>query len=111
MEFKIELHKDNNVLVQFEMGWKGIDITTNFNDIKKVYLLKMKGLLESRYVLINPDDRELLAAKVDFKWTKLGLDYTIETSDEFDSLENKDLLLITILHSLNYLTSMLIAAG
>jgi hypothetical protein len=100
---KIELKKDDNVLLYFEMGWKGIVI--HFNDSDKKYLLRLKSLWSSNYILIDTDEKELLAIETDFKWSKLNFDFNIETSNEFDNFENKEVLLLTTLHCINYYTA------
>ena len=99
---KIEVKKEDKILLDFKMGWKGIVIKTNFNEIEKSYLLKLKGLLSSKFILIDTHDNELAALTTDFKWNKLNFDYVIETSNEFEHFENKELLLLTILHCVNY---------
>ena len=99
---KIELKKEEKTLLTFRMGWKGIIIKTNFQDQEITYLLKLKGLLSSKFVLVDTDEKELLAVSTDFKWKKLNFDYTIETSNEFDHFKNRELFLLTILHCINY---------
>jgi len=97
---KIELKQGEKTILYFEMGWKGIVI--NFNDSDKKYLLRLKGLLSSKFVLVDTDEKELLAIETDFKWAKLTFDFNIETSNEFDNFENKEVLLLTTLHCVNY---------
>lgn len=97
---KIELKKGEEKLLDFEMGWKGIVI--NFENSDKKYLLRLKGLLSSKYVLIDQNQKEILAMETDFKWNKLTFDFDIETSNEFDNFENKHILLLTTLHCVNY---------
>jgi hypothetical protein len=101
-DWKIELKQNEKSLLNFKMGWKGIIINTEFDGDEKSYLLSLKGLLSSKYVLIDTDENELLVVESDFKWNKLHFDYTITTSDGFDSHNNKELLLLTILHCINY---------
>jgi hypothetical protein len=97
---KIELKQGEKIILYFEMGWKGIVI--NLNDNSKKYLLRSKGLLSSKFVLIDTDEKELLAIESDFKWTELTFNFNIETSNEFDNFENKEVLLLTTLHCVNY---------
>lgn len=97
---RIELKQGEKTILYFEMGWKGIVI--NFNNSDKKYLLKLKGLLSNKFVLIGPDEKELLAIETDFKWAKLTFDFNIKTSNEFDNFENKEVLLLTTLHCVNY---------
>ena len=106
----IELKKAEKTLLEFKMGWKGILIKTNFNDNEKNYLLKLKGLLSSKFILIDAEENEILAVETAFKWRKLNYDYNIETSTEFDNMENKELMLLTILHCINYYLTVIVAA-
>lgn len=99
---KIELKDDTKTLLEFEMGWKGIVIKTFFDNKKDTFLLKLNGLLSSNFVLTDTDNKELLVAETDFKWNKLNYDYNIETTQNFDNFDNKELLLLTVLHCLNY---------
>ena len=106
---KIELKKAEKTLLEFKMGWKGIVIKTNFNENEKNYLLKLKGLLSNKFILVDAEENEILAVDTDFKWNKFNFDYTIETSTEFDTMENKELMLLTILHCVNYYLTIIVA--
>ena len=105
----IELKNKFKTLLVFEMGWNGIIIKTFFKN-EEGYLLKLNGLLGSKFVLIDTNKNELLVAKTDFKWNKFNYDYTFETSKDFDKLENKTLIILTIIHCINYYLST-ISAG
>ena len=108
---KIELKQGEKVLLDFKMGWKGIVIHTQFDGKENSYLLRMKGLLDSKYVLVDTDETELLAVKTDFKWSKLSFDYAIETSEAFDTHPQQTLFLLTIIHCINYYLTMVTAAA
>ena len=108
---KIELKDDTQTLLEFKMGWKGIIIKTLFNDSEEVFLLKLKGLLSNKFVLLDTNDEELMAAETSFKWSKLNFDYNIETTQVFDKFENKELLLLTILHCINYYITIVAAVS
>lgn len=69
----------------------------------------MKGLLSSQFVLIDTEKNELLVTKTDFKWNKLNFDYVIETSTDFDKFDNKELMLLTTLHCINYYMTIIAA--
>ncbi len=103
---KIELRQGELTLLNFKMGWKGIQIHTFFNGKSDHYLLQRKGLLNSKYVLLDIDENELVTVECDFQWNKLHYDYNITTTGDFDDLENKELLLLTILHGINYNMNM-----
>ena len=108
---KIELKDGEKKLLEFKMSWKGIIIKTFFENEQKSYLLKLKGLLSNKFILIDTDNKELLAAETDFKWNKLNMDYNIETTNELENLPNKELLLLTILHCINYYMTMIVSVG
>lgn len=107
---KIELKKNDKILLEFKMGWKGIVIKTFFDNKEEVFLLKMKGLLKSQFVLASADLQELLVAEADFQWSKFNYDYTIKTFNDFEKFDNKDLLILTTLHCINYYMTIIIAS-
>lgn len=107
---KIELKKDEATLLEFKMSWKGIMIKTFFEHESVTYLLKLSGFFNNKFILIDTDKNELMAAETDFKWNKLNWDYTIETTQQLDDLDNKELLLLTILHCINYYMTMVVSA-
>jgi hypothetical protein len=108
---KIELKDGTKALLEFKMGWKGIIIKTFFDNKEDTFLLKLNGLLSSKFVLIDTDKRELMVAETDFKWNKLNYDYNIETTQNFDKFDNKELLILTILHCINYYMAIFVSAG
>ncbi|SRR5690606_480313 len=107
---KVELIDGSQTLLDFKMGWKGIVIKTYFDHQERQYLLKLKGFINSKFILIDESDQELSVASTDFKWLTLNFDYDIETSASFDQLRNRDLLLMTMLHCMNYYISYISAA-
>lgn len=107
---KVELIDGSQTLLDFKMGWKGIVIKTYFDHQERQYLLKLQGFINSKFILIDDSDQELSVASTDFKWLTLNFNYDIETSASFDQLRNRDLLLMTMLHCMNYYISYLSAA-
>jgi hypothetical protein len=107
---KIELKDDTKILLKFKMGWKGIIIKSFFGNAEKTFLLKLNGLLSNKFVLIDPEKNELMVAETDFKWNKLNYDYNIETTKDFDNFNKKELLLLTILHCINYYMTIIVSA-
>lgn len=107
---KVELIDGSQTLLDFKMGWKGIVIKTYFDNQERYYLLKLQGFINSKFILIDDSDQELSVASTDFKWLTLHFNYDIETSASFDQLRNRDLLLMTMLHCMNYYISYLSAA-
>ena len=110
-ESKIELKDGDTTLLEFKMGWRGIVIKTFLANKEASFLLKASGLLSRKFVLLNTDKEELLAAEADFKWSKFNYDYTIETTEAFERFDQKEALLLTILHCINYYMTMIAAAA
>jgi len=107
----IELKDGNKILLEFKMGWKGIIIKTHFDNEEKHFLLKLKGILSNKFVLIDKNNEEFMVAETDFKWSKLKLAYHIETTENFDQLSHKEILLLTILHCINYYVTIMVTAA
>lgn len=107
---KIELKDKTKSLLEFKMGWNGILIDTFFKPSERSYLLKFKGLLNNRFVLINTEKEELLVAEPHFNLKNFNQNYNIETTPDFDKSENKELVILTVLHCINYYYYMTIVA-
>lgn len=104
----IELKQHDNVLLNFKMDWNGnIIIHTRFDETERDYVLKHKGILKSAYILLSKEKEELLAIQPDFKWSKFNYDYTISTTDEFENLRGKEILLLSTIHCVNYYMTMM----
>ena len=99
---KIELKDNEKTLLDFKLGWKGIVIKSFLDNQEQTYLLKLKSLLSYKFMLIDTNNDVLMAAETHFKWNKFSYDYSIETSPVFEHFDNKELLLLTILHCINY---------
>lgn len=107
----IELKDGENVLLKFEMNWSGdIVLQTFFDEVEKGYVFKHRGIFKESFVLIDQDGNELLVAKPQIKWTKMNYEYQITTSDTFEALSHKEILLMTSVHCANYYMSMMMAS-
>lgn len=98
-------------MISFKLGWKGIMFNIQSEGQEENYLLKHKGILKSGYVLLDIQEKELLAVHSDFNWSTFKLDYTIETSEELDQFNGKEAFLLTIIHSINYQMAMMVGAA
>lgn len=103
---RIEIRNNSNTILDFEMGWKGIAFRNYTATKEERYLLKLKGFFSSKYALVGIDGKELVVVNADLKWTKLDYDFDLETSNDFEKFENKELLLLTVIHSINYSIAM-----
>ncbi|RZK46212.1 MAG: hypothetical protein EOO87_23930 [Pedobacter sp.] len=108
---KIELKDETKTLLEFKMGWKGIMIKTMFSEKEETFLLTLKGLLSNKFVLLDTNKEELMVAETDFKWNKLNYNYNIETAPSFEDFDKKELILLTILHCINYYMTIVASGG
>lgn len=99
---KFELKDGEKTILEFKLGWSGILIKTFFNDNEESYLLRMKGFPSYKFTLTDIEKRELLVAVMDIKLNNLNYKYTINTTDEFESIANKDIIALSLLHCINY---------
>ena len=106
----IELKNQEDVLLSFSLGWQGIVFNVKNNNIDESFLLKRQGILDRKYVLLDSNEQEILGVNPDFNWSKMKLDYTIETTDEFEKRSMKEAFILSIIHSINYQMTMF-AAG
>nr|WP_295921820.1 hypothetical protein [uncultured Dyadobacter sp.] len=104
----IEVKQEGNQLLTFAINWHGdIVMQTHFYDVTAHYLFKHRGVFRESFVLTDHDGSELLAMTPDLKWRTLNYDYHITTSERFESLASKELMLLTCLHCVNYYMSMI----
>ncbi len=101
-ESKIELKEKEKTLLEFKLGWNGIIIKTSLNDTEENYLLKLNGLIKSNFILTDTKNSELLVAEISSKPDNLNYNFNIETTREFDKFSNKEVLILTIIHCINY---------
>ncbi|TAH20724.1 MAG: hypothetical protein EAZ08_04890 [Cytophagales bacterium] len=100
---KMILKDNENILLNFKMNWNlNIMINTKFENIENHYIFKNIGVLSSIYSLLDSKERELLVIQPEFEWRKLNYSYNIKTSTTFDKFENKDILLLSTIHCINY---------
>jgi hypothetical protein len=106
----IELWKDEEVLLNYNLGWKGVNIKIQSEGIEESYLLKSKGIFSYKYILIDSNKKVLLTIKPKYKWNRFNFDFAIESTEQFEQLNLKESLLLTIVHCINYLIAMKSAA-
>jgi hypothetical protein len=103
---KIELwDQDNNLSdINYKMGWTGMVIDCVINGIPRSFMHKHKGLMGNKYVLIDEEKNELLSleAKYKYKGLNLSINQTIQTDELFESMNNNNLLLFTVIHCTSY---------
>jgi hypothetical protein len=99
---RLELQQNGRVLIALQPRWRWVDFRTYFHQTEQNYILKLNSFFNNQYVLLDNGKNELASFNSEFQWKKLKNDYTIITTAKFDTLENKELLLFSILYYINY---------
>lgn len=99
---KIELKDGEKTILEFKLGWNGILIKTFFQNSEKNYILRTKGISSNKFILTDSEKKELLVAEMDTKLDNLNYKYSIRTTNEFESFRNKNILVLALLHCINF---------
>lgn len=67
-------------------------------------------LIYPKYTLSDANNNELVVLDSKFSWRKFRFIYTVITSPRFEELKQKELLLFTVIHSVNFNRSMVAAS-
>ncbi|MGV3503445.1 MAG: hypothetical protein ACO1O1_07030 [Adhaeribacter sp.] len=106
----IQVKDGEKVVLEFSMNWNGeIILQSYFAGLEKDYIFKHKGIFKESYLLIDRDGVEQLVMKPDLKWKKMDYEYQVTTSETFEALSNKEILLMASLHCANYYMSLMMA--
>lgn len=104
----IDVRDGEKVLLSFSMGWRGqIVLQTYFNDAEEEYVFNHRGVFRESFVLTDRAGTELLVMKPQLKWAMMNYEYELTTTDAFEALPDKHILLLTALHCANYYLSMM----
>ncbi|GAB3830631.1 hypothetical protein [Hymenobacter jeollabukensis] len=108
----IELLQDGRPLMRFKMGWNGNIILHAAipGQLEQDFVFKQQGFFKNRFVLTDAQHQELLAVQPDFKWKQFAYEYALATTDAFEALAFKPVLLLLIVHCANYYMTMMSAA-
>lgn len=107
---EIVLIKENITLLKYRMNFKGIEIHTFFDKEEQIFLLKTKGIFKNGYVLLDQHKNEICEINYKMNWSDFNNSYTLVTTDEFEEHKFSNVFLLSIIHALNYYTTMLASA-
>lgn len=84
-----------------KFNWNS-DITLSTLDLEnnEDYILKAKGFWSDTHSLLDSHKNELLEIKSEYKWRKINWEYHIKSSEAFQFLNHKELLLFSIFQGL-----------
>ncbi|MBC6698267.1 hypothetical protein [Hymenobacter sp. BT190] len=104
----IELKEQAEVRLSFKMHWNGnILLKSRLGGVNQAFVLKNRSMLKNEYVLLHKSGQELLLIRPDFKWNSANYDYTISSTEEFEALAAKHVLLLIAVHCTNYYLTMM----
>lgn len=107
----IELKDEETVWLSFKMHWNGtIVLKSKLGGVNKAFVLKNQGVLKNHYTLLDKDGQELLTIQPDFKWSKVNHDYTVNSTELFETLAAKHVLLLAAIHCANYYMHMMVSS-
>lgn len=108
----VEVKDGSTLLLKFAMNWNGnIIIQTYFDGVEKDYIFQHKGFFRESLVLVDQKGTELLIMKPNFQWRAINYQYEITTTEIFETLEEKNILLLNTLHCANYFMAMMMGMG
>ena len=95
-------------LFKSKVDWNSnLILLTLKEEQQKAYTLKSKGFWGNTFSLMDQNFTELLEIKPEYKWRKFNYDYAITSSETFEALNYKTLLLFSILQGLKTKTAFI----
>lgn len=95
-------------IASFKMTWNG-GLLINFGSSQ--YRLKTKGFFKSGFVLTDENNETLLTADYRMTWKSFSNDFTFISSEAFEILDDKTILLMITLAAANYYIAIIAAAA
>ncbi|MET4104873.1 hypothetical protein [Hymenobacter sp. UYP22] len=107
----IELEQHGNTLLHFTVGWNGnILLHAAFpQQPQQNFIFKQKGVFKNQYMLTDDQDRELLVIQPGFKWKNSTFDFTLFSTERFEALASKDILMLVAVHCANYYLTLMMS--
>jgi hypothetical protein len=99
---KLLLTHDNTIMAESILTWKGIHITTKWDDKEHTYMLKRKGVFSGTYALTDENNEELLLIESKIEWKTFRTRYTITVNYNMDRYAQLELLILFLVHSIQY---------
>lgn len=104
----IEVKQQESLQLNLKMNWKGeIIVDQKVSDLERHFVFKQRSLLQNTFVLLDRENQELVIVEPNFDWTHWRLEYQLTTSERFEELTQKELLLLTIVHCANYYLTLM----
>lgn len=104
----IELRDGEKLLQKFAMNWNGdLAVRRYWDGAEQQYLFKHHGIFKESFTLNDQEETELFMMKPRIKWRMMNYEYEITTSDAFEALQGKELILTNAVYWANYYMFMM----
>lgn len=106
---EIQIIRDNQIVFSIVQKFSGtLEIRSESNN--KKYWLKSKNFWQGTKVLLDENQRELLVELKKYNWKNWSYDYSFETTNDFELLSEKELLLFCLFQGEQKIQANTIAA-
>lgn len=98
-----EIFDAGGSLAEFKMRWNGsMEIQIFKPEQTYRFYFKLKGFWKTSYLLLDEHLHELCQLYPDMKWNRTHYDFSIETSEEFEQLDAKEIILFAMIACADY---------
>lgn len=99
----IEIKNDTEIIAVLKMNWNGdLVIRMKLSGKEEEFVLKYSGFLKEKFILTNHQNEDLLIFKASYRWINMIYNYDITSSENFEAIQDKILLLFITLYAANY---------
>jgi hypothetical protein len=105
---KMIVKQNDKQIAEYKMTWnKGIAIDSEYGN----FMLQAKGIFKSGFVLVNEQNELLLTIDYSFVWKSFANNFTIKTTESFEKIIDKDVIVMIVLAATNYYLTIIAAAA
>lgn len=99
----IEIKNDAEIIADIKMNWDGdLIIRMKSSGKEEKFVLKHSGFIKEKFILTNDQNEDLLIFKASYRWIDMIYNYHITSSENFEAIPDKTLLLFITLYAANY---------
>jgi hypothetical protein len=106
----IDITKDGEKILSYKMEWNGTIVLCLYSSYQ-VFKLKTKNIFSTTFKLTDNNGSELMEIKPCYKWNKLDFEFKANSSENFERLSQKELLIFASIHAIKAYMNMIITAG
>ncbi len=100
--------KGEQKLFKTKLNWSSELIISTLNqDNSNEYKLKAKGFWGDKHVLLDQTQNELFVVQSEYKWKKFNYEYSFKSTEAFQTIPYKEVLLFSVLQGLKKKTAFI----